>query len=68
MNADVKVILSDEERQPVECWTRVMGYFRPVSQFNNGKQSEYAERTWFTESKAFASEKCVCAVNAERGC
>ena len=45
MNADVKVILSDEERQPVECWTRVMGYFRPVSQFNNGKQSEVnAER------------------------
>ena len=44
MNTDVKVILSDEERQPVECWTRVMGYFRPVSQFNNGKQSEYAER------------------------
>ncbi|MBE6449203.1 MAG: hypothetical protein E7013_00690 [Alphaproteobacteria bacterium] len=62
MNADVKVILSDDERQPVECWTRVMGYFRPVSQFNNGKQSEYAERKWFTESKAFASEKCACVV------
>ena len=60
MNADVKVLLSDEERQPVECWTRVMGYFRPVSQFNNGKQSEYKERKWFTESKAFASEKCAC--------
>ena len=52
--------MSDEERQPVECWTRVMGYFRPVSQFNNGKQSEYKERQWFTESKAFASEKCAC--------
>ena len=37
MNAEVNVILSDDERQPVECWTRVMGYFRPVSQFNNGK-------------------------------
>ena len=60
MNADVKVLLSDEERQPVECWTRVMGYFRPVSQFNNGKQSEYKERKWFTESQAFASEKCAC--------
>lgn len=33
-----------DERQPVECWTRVMGYFRPLSQFNKGKQSEFAER------------------------
>ncbi len=27
-----------------EVWSRVMGYFRPVSQWNKGKQSEYAER------------------------
>ena len=27
---DVK--LSDEERQPCEIWTRVMGYHRPVSE------------------------------------
>ena len=39
-------------RQPVECWTRVTGYFRPVSQFNVGKKSEFNERTWFTEEKA----------------
>lgn len=38
-----------DSRQPVECWTRVMGYFRPVSHFNKGKQSEFKERTWFTE-------------------
>ncbi len=60
MNADVKIILSDEERQPVECWTRVMGYFRPVSQFNKGKQSEFTERNWFTEERAFATSKCAC--------
>lgn len=46
------MVLEDSERQQVECWTRVMGYFRPVSQFNNGKQSEYAERKWFTEELA----------------
>ncbi|MFA6296781.1 MAG: ribonucleoside triphosphate reductase [Patescibacteria group bacterium] len=27
-----------------EVWSRVMGYFRPVSQWNKGKQSEYKER------------------------
>lgn len=43
------VALSDEERQPCEVWTRVMGYHRPVSSFNTGKQGEYAERTCFAE-------------------
>lgn len=47
-----KIELKDEERQPVECWTRVMGYFRPVSNFNKGKISEYKERKWFTEDNA----------------
>jgi len=59
--AKIEVLLSDEERQPVECWTRVMGYFRPVSHFNKGKKSEYAERVWFTEDKAFP---CACACAA----
>ena len=40
---DIK--LSDEERQPCEVWTRVMGYFRPVSEFNKGKKSEFYSRT-----------------------
>jgi ribonucleoside-triphosphate reductase len=41
--------LSEEERQPCEVWTRVMGYYRPVSQFNKGKQSEFMERKFFAE-------------------
>ena len=32
-----------------EVWTRVMGYHRPVSQFNKGKKSEYADRVCFSE-------------------
>ncbi len=43
--------LRDEERQPCEVWTRVMGYFRPVSSFNHGKQGEYHERKCFVEPK-----------------
>lgn len=43
------IILNDAERQPCEIWTRVMGYYRPVSRYNVGKQSEYAERTFFEE-------------------
>ena len=49
------IVLNDDERQPVECWTRVMGYFRPVSHFNKGKKSEFAERVWFNEGKTISA-------------
>jgi len=41
----------DPSAAPVTCevWTRVMGYHRPVSSFNIGKQGEHAERTPFQE-------------------
>ena len=52
MTEQTKIELSDSERQPCEVWTRVMGYFRPVSEFNIGKKSEYAERKCFSEKKA----------------
>lgn len=45
------VTLSDDERQPCEIWTRVMGYHRPVSSFNRGKKSEFAERRSFVERR-----------------
>lgn len=44
--------LEDHERQPCEIWTRVMGYHRPVSQFNAGKKSEHRERRAFREAAA----------------
>lgn len=42
--------LRDEERQPCEVWTRVMGYHRPVASFNIGKKGEFYERKFFHES------------------
>ena len=45
------ITLQDEERQECEIWTRVMGYYRPVSEFNIGKKSEHNERIFFEESK-----------------
>ncbi len=49
------ITLIDEERQECEVWTRVMGYYRPVSEFNIGKKSEYKERIFFKESKTLSS-------------
>lgn len=50
-------LLSNDERQPCEVWTRVMGYHRPVSSFNKGKKSEFAERTAFAEGKSLADAR-----------
>lgn len=47
-----EVKLDDKERQPCEVWTRVMGYHRPVSEFNKGKKSEYYSRKCFCEEIA----------------
>ena len=49
MTQDEILKACEKQRQPVECWTRVMGYFRPVSHFNEGKKSEFANRKWFIE-------------------
>ncbi len=43
--------LDDTERTRVEVWTRVMGYHRPIANFNPGKQGEHAERLFFSEDK-----------------
>ena len=43
-------VLQEHERQRCEVWTRVMGYHRPVSEFNPGKQGEHHERRHFAES------------------
>lgn len=46
-----EITLTDEERQPCEIWTRVMGYHRPVSEFNIGKKEEFKSRQTFKEEK-----------------
>lgn len=43
--------LPEEKRTRCEVWTRVMGYHRPVSGWNEGKQAEYKERKYFVEAK-----------------
>ena len=53
--------LKDEERTECEVWTRVMGYLRPVSEYNIGKKSEYRTRTPFVECNIPASSTDVAA-------
>ena len=50
-NEKDEIILRDDERQVCEVWTRVMGYYRPVSMFNEGKKTEFAARVYYEEKK-----------------
>ena len=55
------IILRDEDRTRCEVWTRVMGYHRPVSQFNRGKQSEHRERRHFREERGLTRSERLAA-------
>lgn len=55
------------ERTPCEVWTRVMGYHRPVSSFNLGKQSEHADRQCFKECDEATQHTVPPARRAESG-
>ena len=37
------------QQQLCEVWSRVMGYYKPMSEYNVGKRQEHADRTLFKE-------------------
>ena len=39
----------NSKRTRVECYSRVVGYMRPVSQWNDGKQEEFKERVEYNK-------------------
>jgi ribonucleoside-triphosphate reductase (formate) len=41
---------------PTEVWSRIVGYYRPVDQWNTAKKSEYAERVAYKIPAAVACE------------
>jgi len=44
------------ERQACEVYSRVVGYIRPVNQWNRGKRAEYTDRKAFNKQ---LSDDCV---------
>ena len=43
--------LDNSKRTECEIWSRVMGYYRPKSQYNKGKAQEAADRKYFELGK-----------------
>jgi len=36
--------MAEKKRIPCEVYSRIVGYFRPVRNWNKGKQAEFADR------------------------
>lgn len=47
-----------EKKMPVEVYSRVVGYFRPVNQWNKGKQQEFNDRKEYSVDN-IKDEVCV---------
>lgn len=48
--------MAAKQRTKCEVYTRVMGYHRPVSQFNIWKKQEFKERKCFSETASCNSK------------
>ena len=54
--------------QPTECYSRVCGYFRPVSNWNHGKKEEFKDRKTFkVGNKIFSSKKIDSGYDPQTG-
>lgn len=40
-------VIPEKARQRAEVYSRVVGFLRPVEQWNNGKQAEFKDRKTF---------------------
>jgi anaerobic ribonucleoside-triphosphate reductase len=45
---------------PVECWSRIVGYYRPLKDWNRGKRQEFEDRTAYQAEKKAEREAMTC--------
>ena len=57
-NSLVVTFKDGSKQQIVECWSRCMGYYRPMSEYNVGKRQEHEDRQYF-QQPVLAGE-CSC--------
>ena len=46
-----------EKKVPCEVYSRVVGYYRPVQNWNDGKQEEFKHRLEFDEKASISSKR-----------
>ena len=48
---------------PVECYSRIVGYLRPTSAWNDGKKQEFADRVTFDVGPIIAPQDAADATS-----
>jgi len=54
---DNGTIIPAEKRTQCEVFSRIVGYLRPIAQWNKGKKAEWADRVNFDEKQALEDAK-----------
>ncbi len=49
----------------MEIYSRIVGYFRPVSNWNGGKKEEFKDRLEYNVSKSLAKKAAISPVTIE---
>ena len=60
--------MDNKKRQPVEKFSRAMGFYRPVEYFNIGKTAEFNERKTFKENIIFSSIRKLLKKEDDMAC
>jgi len=58
----------ETQRTPCQIYSRVVGFYNEVSNFNNGKKSEFYSRRFYDSNKSMNarfSEKYACGPKCE---
>jgi len=67
--SDKEILEKNEQKRTLcEIWSRVMGYFRPRSQYNKGKTQEAKDRKYFKIDERFTEEKSKCSCEENGKC
>jgi len=54
---DNGTLIPAEKRTKCEVFSRIVGYLRPIAQWNKGKRAEWADRVNFDEKQALEDAK-----------
>lgn len=57
---EAKKELAECRGSDCEVYTRIVGYYRSVKNWNKGKREEYGERKLFKENNLRTEEMCAC--------
>jgi hypothetical protein len=54
---------TQEQKVPCEVYSRIVGYVRPVRNWNTGKKQEFAERQTYRVDSSVTGEVSECEEN-----